>query len=759
MASTNPTCLVEWLTLVVKGIVEQHSHLFVLSERSAENTYCATLLATIKLDENRTGLRKFVVAGVDTEGQSLQAEQIPSDLELLSAELGVVSRCLHSNGEPSVDARARLTDLGILHVQVQGGEYSAPDSELCDQFGQLLLGGLPVREAVEALDQLTQQSKKTIGGQDARAALQGIFRATVALCLSEEAVWSPDSAIREHISASQYGERSEMSFGYGMKRYPAGDAYLEYYFPNCATLLNGQRQALNLYSALLHIDAGGEFDECVTLLQQLTRDLIDYFNSWLLGLNAAVAVNRITHLVHELRRLPHQALLGDALADASPLDQLHLLDFICIAKLRGAAGAVLSVLGNASPKTQEACIDTLIALDAVPEVDVIAPYAESPRSAVVASAVRALAAIATEESAKRLVEMMQTGKLAVNEVSLLGLAKTHTQTALSALVNLCATARGNVPPMALEECIDHFLPQVENGELNLRGDKNWLLRVATEMYEQEEYQILCRRVALKILRLFRIENAIDLLHRALSDRTIRTRISAMKCAAAFPSEENAQAIVQSANRPPDDYEQAKLVEWVMATMEIQSKTDGPAGRINSQGDLDLASAARSALAQMGRKYQDRYVTNLIAVDASNQRSDNRERTTEVKSRDDEQTPTAVAQRELIYALPKGGYVWVSCFPNKDGEDVTAVATIIHHNKLDSTPSGPTAAAMLGGGLIMTMGTKSQIMEDVVRRCLRGQEPRLPTSAGMGEGFVKNFNTGEETRWGSGSEGTNDDPEA
>ena len=58
---------------------------------------------------------------------------------------------------------------------------------------------------------------------------------------------------------------------------------------------------------------------------------------------------------------------------------------------------------------------------------------------------------------------------------------------------------------------------------------------------------------------------------------------------------------------------------------------------------------------------------------------------------------------------------------------------------------------------MTMGTKTQIMENVVRRCLRGEEPRLPTSAGMGEFLVKDFKTGE-TRLHSDSRGTNDEAE-
>ena len=71
--------------------------------------------------------------------------------------------------------------------------------------------------------------------------------------------------------------------------------------------------------------------------------------------------------------------------------------------------------------------------------------------------------------------------------------------------------------------------------------------------------------------------------------------------------------------------------------------------------------------------------------------------------------------------------------------------IVSNNPLSYVPNEATAAAMLSGGMIQTMGTKAQILRDVVWPCLRGEQPRLPVSAGMGEVVFTNLKTGKVER--------------
>ncbi len=103
---------------------------------------------------------------------------------------------------------------------------------------------------------------------------------------------------------------------------------------------------------------------------------------------------------------------------------------------------------------------------------------------------------------------------------------------------------------------------------------------------------------------------------------------------------------------------------------------------------------------------------------------------------------SVSQNELIYALPQGGHVWLTHWGDKKDNNDNMIATVIHNNKLSSTPTGPTASAMLGGGGITTVGPKNQLINDVVWKCLRGEEPKVPIGVGMGEFIMINQETGE-----------------
>lgn len=49
--------------------------------------------------------------------------------------------------------------------------------------------------------------------------------------------------------------------------------------------------------------------------------------------------------------------------------------------------------------------------------------------------------------------------------------------------------------------------------------------------------------------------------------------------------------------------------------------------------------------------------------------------------------------------------------------------------------------MLSGGFSTTQGTETEIFKDVVLPCLRGEQPRFPISAGMGETVMSKTENG------------------
>jgi hypothetical protein len=203
-----------------------------------------------------------------------------------------------------------------------------------------------------------------------------------------------------------------------------------------------------------------------------------------------------------------------------------------------------------------------------------------------------------------------------------------------------------------------------------------------------------------------------------------TRVNAIRAVAALPADRLVRAMTDSVASLPEDYERQKLLGWITANLRVRQHGDGAAGAIASTADLDLRKAVTESLSKAGTELARELLQELLATDPAPPG--------EASGEKEPLSWRLVPLLNSVFRCPGDLTVWVSRYVRERPADGMTWTTLIHGNQFDDSQGVGEASSMLSGGLSATQGTEAEIFEDVVFPCLRGEQPRFPVTAAMGE---------------------------
>jgi HEAT repeat protein len=700
----------------------------------------ASVCSLLAIDETRQGVRRSVLLAIDVAGGADQLAEVERFCLEHSTQVGVLSSFLLTNGTPDTNGApdandtpdARMNEVLARHRVVrvtvaEGDGYVAPTPDTVLHLSELLLGAMAVGNVRRRLEQVEANAGAAPDG-DAEDLLHGGYLALLSLYRAESEFLGDSARPRSTVAVTSSGIGTAMAAGYAVQTSPLDGRQMSVFLPGLTELERGLSLAATAYSLALRLERAGFGGPTAEAVGRLSRLFLSYYLSWLDGRRHTLARDRLHQEYEAFIGAPHISLISAGLADLPPVDQMTFLNLLRGLRARAATQDLLDGIDAMVPKAQAMCLEALAEFGTLDDIEPLEPYVMSPRESIREAALKVIGRMGGDAAAAALVQLYNMQIVPLSVVLLDAIASTRSLLALRNLIVFGASRKEAEPPLfaAVESCLDSV------GVEAVRGAEQLVPADVLERYVDFLLDAGATRLALKLIGVF--ESGVEHIERALRDESLVTRVYAIRVVPLVPSDRLVQAMVDALADLPDDYAWRKLRDWMNTNMGAHQGHDGPAGRIGRLADLDLRSAVMDALAQIDTDLARTRLAELAAdaPETGDETADENEDKVGWRN-----TPLV----NSVFRCPGGLTIWVSHESRERKADGMAMAALIHDNRFEGTQGLAESASMLSGGISMTQGTETEILEDVVYPCLRGESPRFPTSAGMGETVMTKIEDG------------------
>lgn len=720
---------IEWLTQALYLIESEDLSIHI--RRRSEGVLEASLSSMLRIDETRQGVRRFVLLGVDG-AQYAAVERFCLEY---SSQTGVLEVFLVSRGTPDEQTSQILMRYEVRSVAISDdGGFTPPTPETTANFAQFLLGALQLDEAVTHLRNLEEAAQAPGSPDEAESLEYSAFFTLLTLYLSEpELLHRGGTTSRFAVQTSGKGTTSATTHGYAVQSYSLEDRHVDVLLPERSHLEEGLSRAAGVCVTMRQLERAGREEAPTKMLDRVARRFLSYYLSWLDGRCHELAYETLRDECAELADSPFISMLAQRLPEAPPPEQIMLIQLLRQVSARSATPLLLDALASMAPKAQEACLETLADFGTLDDVARLEPFLTSRRESLRDAALMVIGRSGGDGAAMYLAQLLRAQTVPITESALNAIAATRSAAAVRILVGFGAGRETLEPPVlqAVEAAID---------AMGIDAVRSAMVDMPIEVLEGYVASLFAaevpgaRRLALKLITAFRLPTGIPYIEEALRDESVVTRLHAIRAVAELPEDRLVTALASSLAELPEDYETRRLWEWMQANLDVQFHRDGPAGWIGSVDDLDLRKAARASLSTAGTALAAACLEQL---------------TTSTPAAADEGPVSAEEQLDWrsipllnsVFSCSGGRMLWVWHSTREREPDDVATATLIHGNQFEDSQGLGVAQSMLSGGLSSTMGTEAEIFEDVVLPCLRGEHPRFPVSAAMGEGVWTGIENG------------------
>ncbi|MDG6105050.1 HEAT repeat domain-containing protein [Dactylosporangium aurantiacum] len=693
----------------------------------------ASLSSVLVVDGTRTAVRRSVLLAIDVNAGAERVAEVERFCLEHSSQFGVLVSFLISNGPPDARTQQILARHRVLHVTVADGDADTPPTpESIGNLRQLLLGAVPVGNVLRQLEQL-EAGAETADGDDGERLLEAAYLTLLSLYHAEWEFLGDGARRHRTVGIAGTGVHSAIVEGYAVQSYPSGGGSRHVYLPSLDGLERGLSLAATAYDLALRLERGGVRGPTAEAVSRVSRLFLSYYLSWLDGRGHVLDGDGLRREREAFVGAPHISLVSAGLPDRPPVEQLTFLDLLEGVRAREATQDLLDGIEAMVPKVQQRCLEALARFGTLEDIRPLEPFILSPRESLRDAALAVIGRMGGDAAAATLSELLNAELVPMSVAFLDAVASTRSPLALRNLI-IFGAGRGQAePPVfgAIESCLDGL------GVDGVRGAGPGLVPAGVlERYVAFLLDAGATRLALKLIGAFELAACFCHVERALRDESLVTRVNAIRVVPLVPSDRLVQAMVDALAHPPDDYEQRKLLEWMTSNLHANQHRAERAGRITGVADLDLRTAVMAALTKVDTDLARTLLAGLAAEAPDD--------TPDGGGAAPHEAPGGWPEIPLlnsIFACPGELTVWVSHGSREREPDTMAMASLIHGNRFADTQSSGEAASMLSGGMSLTQGTEREIFNDVVLPCLRGERPRFPISAGMGESVTTKIEDG------------------
>ncbi|GFJ77991.1 hypothetical protein Phou_021710 [Phytohabitans houttuyneae] len=700
--------------------------------RQSETVLEASLASALRIDEARQGVREFMLLAVDKGGGPVEHSDVERFCLEHSSRVGVLGSFLLSTGTPDERAREALANSPVVFVSVAGHEENTePTPESVANFSQLLLGAVSVNSAVKRLAEL-ERGATADAAASTEDPLHSAYLALLVLYHSELEFLADGRGGRSTVAVSGSGVETAMSAGYALQIHPRDGRQERVFLPSAAEIERGISLAGTAYELSLRAERTGGDEPLARMLSHVSRQFISYYLAWADGRRHELPFAELREQFEAFVGEPHISILTGQLADFRPPQQVTFLEMLRHLRARAATADLLDALDSMVPKVQEVCLKTLADFGTLDDLAPLEPFLRSRRESLRDAALDVIGKLGGDAAALHLIQLLNTDTVPLTESVLQAIARTRSVLGLGALIDFGSGRREVELPVlkAVESCLDAVDVDAVRGDGARYLAPEVLERYVALLFDADTDP--AKRLALKLAAAYQLPAGVEYIEKALADESLVTRLRAIQVVPLVASDRLVQAMTDSLASLPEDYETQKLVTWMTTNLGVRHGRDGPAGELGATSDLDLHRAVATSLSKVDSDLARARLEELPAAVPDDESGD-------AEQHDWQSVPLM----NSVFACPNGLTIWVAHSTREREADGVAFATLIHGNTFDDAMRVPEAANMLSGGMSMTQGTETEILEDVVFPCLRGEQPRFPTSVGMGE-FVRTTVEGGKT---------------
>ncbi|MFF4896271.1 HEAT repeat domain-containing protein [Streptomyces sp. NPDC001068] len=734
---TSQLSFVEWLEETLRLIGSDRVSVHV--RRRTESLLEASVSSVLSIDGGRQGVRRAVILAIDEGAGGAAVERFCLEH---SSQIGVVEAFLLSNGPPDEPTGRVLARYRVRSVVIAGGAgFTMPTAGTTGNFEKLLLGRARVAEISGRLERIRQALPATEAGEGAEGLLHSAYSTLLALYFTELGILAEDRESRLVVHASQSGVEAAMSGGYAVESWTAGESGRSVYLPDPSSLDHGLSLAVGAHQAALSALRAGHDGPLAQLVGRVSGEFVSYYLAWMDGRCHELPLDRLRAELAGFVGAPHISVLSARLPELMPSEQIPVLTLLGRLDARDATGDLVAALDSMVPKVQETCLRTLGDLGTLDDLSVLTPFLLSRRESLRDAAVAVIGRSGGDGAARYLIELLNADRVPLSESTLNAIGSTRSVLALGSLIRFGA-GRGQVEPPLLD-AVERCLASLDTAVLRRDGPRY----VPADVLEGYVAFLFAtgedppRRLALKLIAAFDLAAGVAYVEQALLDESLVTRLHAIRAVALLSGDRLVRAMTDSVASLPEDYRSRQLLAWLTANIRVGQHGDGPGGRIDSVTRLDLRAAVAESLTAVGSDLASACLEELPPAGPD---SDG-----EAPRHDGQPDWRSTPLMNSVFACPDDLVVWVSHSTAERAADEVATATLVHGNRFEDSQGMGESASMLSGGLSSTQGTETEILENVVFRCLRGEQPRFPVSVGMGEHVTTRVDNGRTVIEGRG----------
>jgi len=719
-----PTALsfIDWIAEALRLI--ESEELSIHTWQRSDEVLEALVSSVLNIDQTRQGVRTSALLAIDRPGRTVEYTDVKRFCLEYSSQVGVLRSFVLSNGTPDGASREAMDKHNITFIAITGDAPSSPSRETVTGLSELLLGAMSLSDIPRRLEAMEKAIPTATPGENVEELLHSAYLVLLALYAAELDFFTEDGGEHTTVQVSQSGIRTALSPSYAIYSHSVDGRQRTVFLPDPFDTGRGLSLAVTAYELSLRAERTRRAGVLGDLVGRVARGFVSFYLAWADGRCHELDLKQLGAQLKVLIGAPHISIVSSRLHELDPTEQIRMLNLLGLVRAQAADEDLLDSIDLLVPKAQEVCLQTLRRLGNPVDPARLEPFIRSRRDPLRNAALSLVGMAGGDEAATHLIELINTHTVPLSESVLKAIASTRSMLALASLIEFGPT-RDDIEPAvlgAIESCLDAVDPTAIR-----RSGSQYISPAALERYVVflvGSGADPAKRLALKLIAAFQLAAGVEYVERAVTDESLVTRLHAIRVATRYPSDRIVRAVANCLTDLPEDYEWRKLNAWIIANLAVQQRRDGPAGWIDSVAELDLRAAVLDSLAKADTELAQALLAQLAATSPA----------APVEESPDE---TDVGWRSVpllnsVYRCPDGLTIWVTHSTRERKADGITLASLIHNNLFEGSLTISEAASMTSGGLSTTQGTETEIFHDVVLPCLRGERPRFPMAAGMGE---------------------------